>query len=169
MRKFSKLAPLRSLAYSYRVSSMLLFCWYFVVYSAIPQVIKVNCIDCICIYRCVLMCLCICVTLADFFPFFVFKTNYADSVSVYVMLYVIILIQILIRYNVKISLLHAPANAILTSKLKNLPTLGHPPPRPSPRSVASLPRICHFFHSAPPPQCVDPRCATGWVCQTSHR
>ena len=28
-----------------------MFCRYFVVCSAIPQVIKVNCIDCICIYR----------------------------------------------------------------------------------------------------------------------
>ena len=82
---------------------MLLFCRYFFVYNAIPQVIKVNCIDCICIYRCVLTCLCICVTLADFFTVFYFKkqTNYADPVSVCVVLYVIILIQILIKYNVK--------------------------------------------------------------------
>ena len=42
MRKFSKLAR----SHIHRVSSMLLFCRYFVVYSAIPQVIKVNCIDC---------------------------------------------------------------------------------------------------------------------------
>ena len=66
MRKFSKLAR-SARSHIHRISSMLLFCWYFVVYSAIPQVIKVNCIDCICIYTDVLMCLCICVTLADFF------------------------------------------------------------------------------------------------------
>ena len=84
MRKFSKLAR----SHIHRVSSMLLFCRYFVVYSAIPQVIKVNCIDCICIYRCVLMCLCICVTLADFFTFFVFKQ----------------IMQILFRYNIYVML-----------------------------------------------------------------
>ena len=54
MRKISKLAR-SARSHIHRVSSMLLFCRYFVVYSAIPQVIKVNCIDCIC----VLMCLCI--------------------------------------------------------------------------------------------------------------
>ena len=50
----------------------------------------------------------------------------------------------------KISLLHAPDYMILTPKtVKNLPTVGGgvPPPTPSPRSVASLPRICsqYFF------------------------
>ena len=100
MRKFSKLAR-SARSHIHRVLSMLLFCRYFIVYSAIPQVIKVNCINCICIYRCVLMCLCICVTLADIFTFFFLKTKYADPVSVCVVLYVIILIQILIRYDVK--------------------------------------------------------------------
>ena len=123
------------------------------------------------------MCLCICVTLADFFTLKLKKKNliYADHVSVYVMLNVIILIQILsIRYNVNfrnISLLHAPDPlGFWTSKLKNaLPTAAEatglitphpgaalggtppPPPKPSPRSVASLPRICHFSTRCPPP------------------
>ena len=54
MRKFSKIAR-SARSHIHRISSMLLFCRYFVVYSAIPQVIKVNCIDCICIYTDVLM------------------------------------------------------------------------------------------------------------------
>ena len=123
---------------------MLLFCRYFIVYSAIPQVIKVNCINCICIYRCVLMCLCICVTLADFFTFFFLKTNYADPVSVCVVLYVIILIQILIRYNVKNLITACTKSLDFDLKIEKSP-------RPSPRSVASLPRICHFSTRCPPP------------------
>ena len=53
----------------HRVSSMLLFCEYFVVYSAIPQVIKVNCIDCICIIQ---MCFDVFMYLRDFSRFFFF-------------------------------------------------------------------------------------------------
>ena len=135
MRKFSKLAR-SARSHIHTVSSMLLFCRLFVVYSAIPQVIKVNCIDCICIYRCVY----VSAWLKQIFSlFFLYKTNYADPVSVCVVLYVIISIQILIRYNVKISLLHAPDYSILTYNRK------------IPRSVASLPRICHFPTRCPPP------------------
>ena len=53
----------------------------------------------------------------------------------------------------KISLLHAPDHSILTSKLKNLPTLGgdtplpDPPPAPSLRSLAFV----TFPLGAPPP------------------
>ena len=60
------------------------------------------------------MCLCICVTLADFFTL---KKNYADPVSVYVMLYVINLIQILIIYNVK-NLITAACTSSLDFDLK---------------------------------------------------
>ena len=154
MRKFSKLAR-SARSHIYRVSSMLLFCRYFVVYSAILQVIKVNCIDCICIYRCVLMCLCICVTLADFFTFFLI-TNYADPIPVCVVLYVIILIQILIRYNVKNLITACTRSLDFDLKIEKSPYPGrggggHRPPRPLPRSVASLPRICHFSTRCPPP------------------
>ena len=52
MRKFfSKLAR-SALSHIHRFSSMLVFCRYTVVYSAIPQVIKGNCIDYV--YRCIL-------------------------------------------------------------------------------------------------------------------
>ena len=136
---------------------MLFFGRYFVVYSAIPQVIKVNCIDCICIYRCVLMCLCTCVTLADFFTFL--NTNYADPVSVCVVLYVIILIQILFRYNVKNLITAGTRSLDFDLKIEKSPYPGRdPPPRPSPRFA---PSHLSFFHSVPPPQCVDPRYATG--------
>ena len=74
---------------------MLVFCWYFVVYSAIPQ--KGTALI-VCIYRCVFMCLCFCVTLTYFFTFL--GAN-SDPVSVCLVLYVIILIQILIRCNVQ--------------------------------------------------------------------
>ena len=53
------------------------------------------------------------------------------------MLYVIILIQILIRYNVK-NLITACTRP-LDFDLK-IEKVSPPPPRPSPRSVASLPR-----------------------------
>ena len=58
----------------------------------------------------------------------------------------IILIQILIKYNaIQISLLHAPdykCTWFWPLNLENLPTVGGetPPPTPSPRSVALLPR-----------------------------
>ena len=48
MRKFSKLAR-STRSHIHRLFSMLVFCRYTVIYSAIPQVIKGNCIDCICI------------------------------------------------------------------------------------------------------------------------
>ena len=62
------------------------------------------------------------------------------------------------------SLLHAPDHSILTSKNEKSPYPG----RPSPCSVASLPRARSLrslafgtFHSVPPPpQCVDARYAT---------
>ena len=150
MRKFSKLAR-SARSHIHRVSSMLLFCRYFVVYSAIPQVIKVNCIECICIYRCVLMCLCICVTLADFFHFFsLFFTNYADPVSVCVVLYVIILIQILIRYNVKNLITACTRSLDFDLKIEKSPYPG--------RGEQTLPPLGRFapshlslFHSVPPP------------------
>ena len=108
------------------------------------------------------MCLCICVmTLADFFTF-LFLNKLCDPVSVYVMLYVIILIQILIRYNESHYCMHQITRFWPQNWKISLPWEGgNPPPRPSPRSVASLPRICHFStRCPPPPQCVDPRYAT---------
>ena len=113
----------------------------------------------ICIYKFVLMCLCICVTLADFFTFLF--TN-KDPVSVYVVLYVIILIQILIRYNVKNLITACTRSLDFDLKIEKISLGwegGHHPPRPSPRSGASLPRICYFSQSVPP-QYVDPRYAT---------
>ena len=65
-------------------------------------------------------------------------THTHTPVSVCVLLYGIILIQILIKYNAKKS--HYCMHQITwfwPPKLKNLPTA-----TPSPRSVASLPRIC---------------------------
>ena len=148
---------------------MLLFCRYFVVYSVIPQVIKVNCIDCICIYRCVLMCLCICVTLADFFIFsFFFFFFYKLCRSCFGMCCAICnyLIQILIIYNVKNLITACTRSLDFDLKIEKSPypgrAGGHPLPDPPPRSVAPLPRICHFstWCPPPPPQCVDPRYAT---------
>ena len=81
---------------------MLLICRYFVVYSAIPQVIKVNRIDCICIY---IMCFDVFMYLRDFSRFFHFFFVFKQIMQIlfrYMLCYnVIILIQILIRYNVK--------------------------------------------------------------------
>ena len=88
-----------------------------------------------------------------FFHFFFF-TNYADPVSVCVVLYVIILIQILIKYNVK-NLITACTrwHSILTSKLKNLPTLGGgtPPSQTLPPLGRFAPSHLSLFHSVPPP------------------
>ena len=98
--------------------------------------------------------------LADFFTFFFFFIifYYADSVSVCVVQYVIILIQILIRYNVKNLITACTRSLDFDLKIEKSPYPGrggggggHPPPRPSPRSVASLPRICHFSTRCPPP------------------
>ena len=113
----------------------------------------------ICIYKFVLMCLCICVTLADFFTFLF--TN-KDPVSVYVVLYVIILIQILIRYNVKNLITACTRSLDFDLKIEKISLGwegGHPPPRPSPRSGASLPRarslrslaFVTFPNRCPPP------------------
>ena len=61
----------------------------------------------------------------------------------------------------KISLLHAPDHSILTSKLKNLPTLGGgTPSQTHPPLGRFAPSHLSIFHSVPP-QCVDPRYATG--------
>ena len=158
---------LSSLAYI-RVSSMLLFCRYFVVYSAIPQVIKVNCIDCICIQ----MCFDVFMYLRDDFSrflHFLFLNKLCDPVSVYVMLYVIILIQILIRYNVKNLITACTRSLDFDLKIEKSPPSQTLPPlgRFAPSgSVAPLLRICHFSTRCPPPppQCVDPRYATGPWC-----
>ena len=79
--------------------------------------------------------------------------------------YVIILIQILIRYNVKNLITVCTRSLDFDLKIEKSPYpdgRGDPPPRPSLRSVASLPRICHFSTRCPPPppKCVDPRYAT---------
>ena len=74
-----------------------------------------------------------------FFHFFVFK-QIMQILFRYMLCYnVIILIQILIRYNVK---------NLITACTRSL---DFDLPDPPPRSVAPLPRICHFFHSVPPP------------------
>ena len=150
MRKFSKLAR-SARSHIHRISSMLLFCRYFVVYSVIPQVIKVNCIDCICIYTCVDVFM----YLRDFSRFFSLKKkNYADPVSVYVMLYVIILIQILIRYNVKNLITACTRSLYFDLKIEKSPYPGRgdtPLPDPTPdRSLRSLAFVT-FPLSAPPP------------------
>ena len=144
----SSLAPLARIFIEVR-SSMLVFCRYFVVYSAIPQ--KGTALI-VYVYMYIQMCFHVFMFLCDFnrffslffFFFFFFFTN-SDPVSVCVVLYVIILIQILIRYNVK-NLITACTRS-LDFDLKNwkishlsLFPLGAPPP--------------------PPPQCVDPRYAT---------
>ena len=160
MRKFSKLAR-SARSHIHRISSMLFFCRYFVVYSAIPQVIKVTCIDCICIYRCVDVFM----YLRDFSRFFHTHTkkNYADPVLVYVMLYVIILIQILIRYNVKNLITACTRSLDFDLKIEKSPYPGRgntypplpdPPPARSLRSLGlgrSAPSHLSLFHSVPPP------------------
>ena len=92
------------------------------------------------------MCFDVFMYLRDFSRFFHLKKqqqNYADPVSVCIVIYVIILIQILIRYNVKNLI-----TACTKSLDFDLPD-PHPPPPPPPRSVASLPRICHFSTRCP--------------------
>ena len=133
---------------------MLVFCRYTVVYnSAIPQVTKGNCNDCICIYTDVFWCIYVSAWLYQIFPHFFCNS---DPVSVCVVLYVIILIQIRIRYNVKhfitaCTRLHDsdPQNWEISLPWEG----GHPPPTPSPplgrfapsSLVAPLPRICSQY------------------------
>ena len=76
----------------------------------------------------------------------------ADPVSVCVVLYVIILIKILIRYNVKnlITACTRSPDFDLKNEKSPYPGRGDTPPRPSPRSVTSLPRIWHFSTQCPP-------------------
>ena len=93
------------------------------------------------------MCLDVFMYLRDFSRFFSLKkqtkTNYADPVSVYVMLYVIILIQIQIRYNVKNFITACTRSLDFDLKIEKSPYPGRgdtPLPQTLPRSVASLPR-----------------------------
>ena len=68
------------------------------------------------------------------------------------MLYVIILIQILIKYNVKNFITACTRSLDFDLKIEKSPYPGRGvSPRPSPRSVASLPRMCHFSIRCPPP------------------
>ena len=117
------------------------------------------------VYMYIQMCFDVFMYLRDFsrfFHFFFLKTNYADPVSVCVVLYVIILIQILIRYNIKNLITACTKSLDFDLKIEKKSPYPGRGDRPSPRSVASLPRICHFFTRCPPPppQCVDPRYAT---------
>ena len=108
------------------------------------------------IYRCVDVFM----YLRDFSRFFHLKKNYADPVSVYVMLYVIILIQILIRYNVKNLITACTRSLDFDLKIEKSPYPGRgdtpsqtlpPLGRFAPSGlVAPLPRICHFFTRCPP-------------------
>ena len=161
MRKFSKLAR-SARSHIHRISSMLLFCRYFVVYSAIPQVIKVNCIDCICIYTDVLMSH-VFMYLRDFSRFFhLKKKNYADPVSVYVMLYVIILIHILIRYNVKNLITACTRSLDFDLKIEKSPYPGRgDTPLPDPPTARSLRSLAFVtFPLGAPPNALTPRYAT---------
>ena len=140
-----------------------MFCRYFVVCSAIPQVIKVNCIDCIYVYT-ELMCLCIC-----FFHFFLYKkkkTNYADPVSVCVLLYVIILIQVLIRYNVKNLITACTRSLDFDLKIEKSPYPGTPPSQTLPplgRFARSHRSVAFVTFPLGAHQYVDPRYATAFV------
>ena len=79
-----------------------------------------------------------------FFHFFFLKTNYADPVSVCVVLYVIILIQILIRYNVKNLITACTKSLDFDLKIEKSPYPGRgDTPLPDPR-------ICHFSTRCPP-------------------
>ena len=128
-RKFSKLAR-SARSHIHWVFSMLVFCRYTVVYSAIPQVKGTAMI----VY--VFWCIYVSAWLYQICFHFFFSS---DPVSVCVVLYVIILIQIRIRYNVK-NFITACTRLHDSDPQKWKISLRHPPPTPSPRSVASLPR-----------------------------
>ena len=102
------------------------------------------------------MCFDVFMYLRDFSRYFhLKKKNYADPVSVCVVLYVIILIQILIRYNVKNLITACTRSLDFDLKIEKSPYPERPGDTPSQtlpaRSVASLPRICHFSTRCPPP------------------
>ena len=112
------------------------------------------------------MCFDVFMYLRDFsrFVHFFFFTNYANPVSVCVVLYVIILIQILIRYNVKNLITACTRSLDFDLKIEKSPypgrgdTLPDPPPARSLRSLAFV--TFPLGAPPPPPQCVDPRYAT---------
>ena len=97
--------------------------------------------------------------LRDFSRFFHLKKkkrNYADHVSVYVMLNVIILIQILIRYNIKNLITACTRSLDFDLKIEKSPYPGRgdtPTPLPNPPPARSLRSLAHLslFHSVPPP------------------
>ena len=139
------------------VFSMLVFCRYTVVYSAIPQVKGTAMI----VY--VFWCIYVSAWLYQIFFHFFF---YSDPVSVCVVLYVIILIQIRIRYNVK-NFITACTRLHDSDPQKwkiSLPWEGEHPPPParslrfprawSLRSLAFVLNIIFFVRnqkSSPPP------------------
>ena len=139
MRKFSKLAR------SARSHIEFPQCYCFVVYSAIPQVIKVNCID-----------FHVFMYLRDFSRFVHLKKKLCRSCFgiCCAILYVTILIKILIRYNVKNLITACTRSLDFDLKIEKSPypgrgdtPLADPPPARSLRSLAFV----TFPLSAPPP------------------
>ena len=96
------------------------------------------------------MCFDVFMYLRDFSRFFTLKKNYADPVSVYVMLYVIILIQILIRYNVKNIITACTRSLDFDLKIEKSPYPGRgDTPLPDPFPLGAPPPPNALTHGAP--------------------